>query len=494
MSEGNGPPDIKNNDGNTMDTDEHKDSNVLQSELQDRQHVLSNCQIKSIGGFSFGESSKNLFSFMNTSALNTAALNSLNTKLNPDIMVNDKPIDSDLNQKVTPVISGADIYTTVLSKKRGRSPQTKKSAKVTNKVQKTSKNTLATKNRFSIFDLKNNEKNKQKEEKMVSEKPSPFYVRGEKNTSDIRKWMSELQITDYDIKILFSGHQAKLQVKTVDDYRKIQKFFEVKNIPNYTYQLKSARSVRAVIIGLDPRIDSDEIIQALIDLNFTPRNVYKSKNKKGVASNVVFVELEPCNEKSHPIFELKRLLNMVVSVEEPKKNNQPRQCYNCQEYGHTKNSCFLTPICAICAEKHATNLCDKDKKDTSAKVCNNCGENHTANWKGCQVYQVLYERLNPKQRREQRIANNQQKNHTKNQNTVPKVIKGISYANVVTGNLSNKNDESINSNDLIKLMLMMQSNIQALQSNISDILKKQNALENSIAEINKMMSKICKQK
>lgn len=61
-------------------------------------------------------------------------------------------------------------------------------------------------------------------EKTVSEKPTPFYVRDEKNTSNIRKWMSESQIIDYDIKILFQGHEAKIQVKTADEYKNSKLF------------------------------------------------------------------------------------------------------------------------------------------------------------------------------------------------------------------------------------------------------------------------------
>jgi len=507
--EGNKPPDINGDALNSMDTDNvNNDDNVnnvtivddnasddseLQHKLMERQQVLSSLQMKSIDGFHFSNTIPKNFNFF-------AQTNSGSVP-NPREMNNLRD-DNAKKQNVTPTISGADIYTTVLNKKTGQSKKRRRSplAKQPAKELKKSNNTITTKNRFSIFNTQNKDKPKNEEVK-TCEKPTPFYVRGEKNTSEIRKWMNELKISDYDIKILFQGHEAKLQVKTIDEYRKIQSFFEQKNIPNYTYQLKSARSIRAVIKGLDPRIESDEITNALSDLEFIPRNVFKTNNRNGDKSNVVLVELEPCkdNTKSHPIFELKRLLNMVITVEVPKKNNQPKQCYNCQEYGHTKNRCFLAPICAICAEKHTTNQCDKDKNDKSAKVCNNCGENHTANWKGCQVYQVLLERLNPKQRREQRIANNQQKRiiHTTKQNPEQNLIKGISYANVVAGNANknNKNsDESFNSNDIIKLMFMMQANMQALQSNISEIINKQNALENSIVEINKMLCKICKQK
>lgn len=470
-------------------SDNNTNINALQQNLLERQTLLSNFQLQSFGGFS---------SYMPQNPSDNVNINNQAINMKPKDN-QDNPENVVVVQNEPPTMSGADIYTTVLNKKRRLSPPARRIVKI-QKGPKKVNNTLVTKNRFSIFDFQKNEKSKNEPEKVTIEKPTPFYVRGEKSTSEIRKWMNELEIADYDIKVLYNGHEAKLQLKTIKEYRKGQTFFEQNNIPNYTYQLKSARSVRAVIKGLDPRIDTDEISEALKNLNFMPRNVFKTKNKNGERSSVVLVELEPRkdNGKSHPIFELKRLLNMVILVEVPRKQNQPKQCYNCQEYGHTKNRCFLTPICAICAEKHSTNQCDKDKNNKEAKVCNNCGKNHTANWKGCEVYQVLLERLNPKQRREQRIANNQQKFNTneKKQNLEPQVIKGVSYANVLTGNVNhnNKNDESFNSNDLIKLMFMMQSNMQALQVNISEIIKKQNALENSIVEINKMLSKISKQK
>lgn len=488
MSEGIDPPVTINNidnDEHDMDSDDTNGVNVLQSELENRQHILSNFQLNSIGGFNFSDKTR----------VSPFSIESITNK-----MINDTTKKNDNNQdeqNITPTISGADIYSTVIRKKRKLSPtRVKKTAARDIKQKVVLTNATTTKNRFSIFNLDNNSKPNEEKEKFNQEKPTPFHIRGEKNTEQIRKWMYELQIIDYDIKVLFRGHEAKLQVKTIEDYRKIQKFFEQNNVPNYTYQLKSARSIRAVIKGLDPRIECDEIKDALNDLKFKPRNVFKVKNKNGNQSSVILIELEPTPEsaKTHPIFELKRLLNMVITVEEPKKNNQPKQCFNCQEYGHTKNRCFLAPICAICSDKHLTNQCDKDKNDKSAKLCNNCGENHTANWKGCKVYQVLLERLNPKQRREQRTANNIQRDkfNTANQFRDPNVIKGTTYAKVVSGIVNNA--ESVNVNDLVKLMFAMQTNMQALQSNISEMITKQNMLENSILAINETLNKISKRK
>lgn len=496
MSEGIDPPVTIEDNEHVMDSDDNEhdinsgdtnDVKVLQSELVNRQHILSNWQLNSIGGFEFSDKTK----------VNPFSLEAINKMVNDTTKKNDNNDNKQDEQNIIPTISGADIYSTVVRKKRKRSPtKIKKTLTKDIKQKEEHTNATTTKNRFSIFNLVNNSRPNGEKEKVILEKPTPFHIRGEKNTEEIRKWMSELQITNYDIKVLFRGHEAKLQAKTIEDYRKIQNFFEQNKVPNYTYQLKSARSVRAVIKGLDPRIESVEIKNALNDLNFKPRNVFKVKNKNGYQSSVTLIELEPTKEsaKTHPIFDLKRLLNMVITVEEPKKNNQPKQCFNCQEYGHTKNRCFLAPICAICSDKHLTNQCDKDKNDKSAKLCNNCGENHTANWKGCKVYQVLLERLNPKQRREQRTANNIQRNKlsTANQFRDLNVIKGTTYANVVSGKVNN--DESVNVNDLVKLMFAMQTNMQALQSNISEMITKQNMLENSIMAINETLNKISKRK
>src|SRR6202012_5853264 len=208
MNEGNDPPDI--NRVGIMDTDDVGDNanNELQRQLLERQQDLTNFELKSIN---FSDAIPPNFNFMQNPTINL---------LKPNLNVTDKKtVKSDKDNIVEPTISGADIYTTVLSKKRRRSPISRKILKVPSKVQKASKNTLTTTNRFNIFNLKNkNETVKNKEEKTLIEKPTPFYVRGEKNTSEIRKWMHDLQITDYDIKVLFHGHEAKLQVNTIDNY------------------------------------------------------------------------------------------------------------------------------------------------------------------------------------------------------------------------------------------------------------------------------------
>lgn len=390
-------------------------------------------------------------------------------------------------QTMSTIITGAEKYMSQSAKrKRGQ-----RSPKLITKPVATS-----TSNRFGILKTQNLSKESDKEKRDPnSEKPTPFYIRGEQNTLNLRNWMLELDVKNYDLKIIRQGQEAKVQLDTIETYRKVQRFLTDKKIPYYTYQLKSARSIKAVMKGIDSRIDPEEILAELKKINFCPRNVINIRNKKNENTSMFMIELEPPSKKlngHHPIFDLKRFMHMVITMEAPKRNSAPKQCYNCQEYGHTKNMCKLQAICVICAQKHETKLCDKDKNDATVKKCNNCGENHTANWKGCLVYINFAERMKPKQRAEQRIAKNQLKNNNKDMISSAKVIEGSSYASVTaqSSSILKGNETTMESSDLIKLIFVMQTNMSAMQNNISEMIKKQNTMEASINAMSMILTKM----
>ena len=59
----------------------------------------------------------------------------------------------------------------------------------------------------------------------------------------------------------------------------------------------------------------------------------------------------------------------------------PTRCFNCQKFGHGKNSCKGTERCVRCAEEgHCNFSCDKDVK------CVNCGQQHMSSSKNCPAY------------------------------------------------------------------------------------------------------------
>jgi len=71
---------------------------------------------------------------------------------------------------------------------------------------------------------------------------------------------------------------------------------------------------------------------------------------------------------------------------------EPKQCHNCLRFGHLKVNCRSTTRCPRCAGNHSYDECTK-KLQQEAVRCANCGENHSAKYRGCakfaEVKQVL---------------------------------------------------------------------------------------------------------
>lgn len=130
-------------------------------------------------------------------------------------------------------------------------------------------------------------------------------------------------------------------------------------------------------------------------------------NRNRILQPLFKVELNPeahklGKRKVHPIYNLRYLLHGRLTVEEQHKRNGPAQCMKCQEFGHTKSYCTLS---SAYGEFHKTVLCAKTKTDATVIKCNNCGQNHIANYRGCEVYKALKQNTRPVQRWEQQQMN-----------------------------------------------------------------------------------------
>ena len=61
-----------------------------------------------------------------------------------------------------------------------------------------------------------------------------------------------------------------------------------------------------------------------------------------------------------------------------------RQCYNCQNFGHSAKNCKAKIKCVIRGEGHSHKGCpDREKKQPK---CANCKGPHVANYKGCPTH------------------------------------------------------------------------------------------------------------
>lgn len=191
--------------------------------------------------------------------------------------------------------------------------------------------------------------------------------------------------------------ETKIVVYTEENYRKISKYLTDEKKNFYTYQLKSSKGLMVVVKGIESSVQPEEIKEALEELGYKIKNVVNIFNRDKIPQPMFRVELEPDNRKfkrneTHPIYTLQYLIHRRISVEEPHKRNSPVQCSNCQEFGHTRTYCTLRTVCVVCGELHHSSQCEAIKNG-SKKSCSNCGENHTANYRGCKVYKTLLKRL-----------------------------------------------------------------------------------------------------
>lgn len=90
-------------------------------------------------------------------------------------------------------------------------------------------------------------------------------------------------------------------------------------------------------------------------------------------------------DNNKEVYNIKTVAYCTVKVEPPKRNKDIPQCTNCQQLGHTKRFCFRQSKCVKCAENHHTKQCKK--QISTAPTCALCQQKHTANYKGCTVYQ-----------------------------------------------------------------------------------------------------------
>lgn len=462
----------------------------------------SKSNIKTVSN-SYSESDNdNLTGSMSSSSTQNPTMSDDETKSETSILQEDKG-PKDEASDASDTLTGRDLYS--IFSKRKRSPEQPDSNITTNIVKKTTKSiqfNLELNNKFEPLAptvaptaepaeesaAKIQEPINPKENDILKGKPAPFFVRGSNSIGVLSGLLKECKLEGFEIKLLNNGEQARVQTKTIADYMIVQKMLTSKNIAFYTYQLKHERGYKVIMKGLDPRTNIDEIKEELTRLNFKPREVSNIVNSKGIKTTMFAIVLEPekfNKTKHHPIYDVNRFMHLVVKVEEPIKKKALIQCHRCQEFGHTKTYCRLMAICAICANKHLTSECDKDKTDATVKLCNNCGEAHTANWRGCEVYKTLSEsKFKPPRKKRPEFTNTSVENKRP---AVSKTNGQFTFANVADPNFG------LDSNKIIELMLLMQTNFNNMQATISEMLTKQNSMESSINELAKNLNKIIKQ-
>lgn len=172
-----------------------------------------------------------------------------------------------------------------------------------------------------------------------------------------------------------------------DNYRAIVRYLKASGTSYHSFQLSQDKAYRVVLRHLNPCTEPVEIQGALEQLSFKVRsvtNVLQSGTR--IPLPLFFVDLEPQADNTK-IFELNSLLHTRVKVEEPRKKRDIVQCKRCLQFGHTRTYCNHAVKCARCGEQHLTPECKLPSSEP--RKCSLCQGNHSATYKGCNVYKEL---------------------------------------------------------------------------------------------------------
>lgn len=378
-----------------------------------------------------------------------------------------------------PIQTGIERYITI-TEKRKRSPQAinlERAAKISRE------NNGSTGNYYSLLDnTPSTSRNTESSSTEISHKPPPIYIRQQSNSELVNGLKKIVGENNFYIVDLIRGtiRETKVQATKEVHYTQIVNWLDSHGKKYYTYQLKSAKGLRVVAKGIDSNVDPNEIAEDLKAQGFEVKSVHNIINKFKNPQPMFKIELTPessrvAKGKTHPIYSLKYILNRKISVEEPYKRTTLVQCTNCQEFGHTKSYCKLTNVCVACGGLHPTSACDKDKNNPETRKCSNCNGNHTANYRGCPVFESINKRSNYARQSSQPhkttknspsnlLAGN--KSHTPHQlQTGPAIPSDqnpnkLSYAEAAKINLSSHDKPQ--QSEILQILLALTTNIQQL--------------------------------
>lgn len=194
----------------------------------------------------------------------------------------------------------------------------------------------------------------------------------------------------------------KLQVSSTDDFRAATAFLTSKGVEFHTFKLDEEREIKLVLRGIDSSVGAENVKLALLEehgmdvLKVAQLTSYRGDNRDSQEARPLlplYVVYTRDRELANKIRLVTRLCFCRVSAVENFRNVRgPIQCFRCQRYGHTSSFCSNEPRCMKCGNQHSTHICGKER--SLPAQCANCKLNHTANYRGCQVYQTAKAKIN----------------------------------------------------------------------------------------------------
>lgn len=292
-----------------------------------------------------------------------------------------------------------------------------------------------------------------------------------------------------------SGEFIRIFPKTADHHRAISSFLKEKNVQCIVTQLGVAKPIKIVIRGLPIDVTEEEIKLDLESRNFQIIAVHQlTKRKTGNKMPLYQVQL-PNTTQSKEIFKINKMFNMIIGIENYRSPFKTTQCFACQFYHHSSESCFMKVRCVKCGQGHKSQDCPHGpgKIPEEFLLCCNCKGKHPASYRACPKFPENRSRNKPQQPRNfqnfnfsQNLQNSTnfpganaprgapatyaQAAQSQFSTSSPALIPNPVYKQAALKNLTVQAEECISTFDQIKNLLKETNELLGINT-ISDILK-----------------------
>jgi len=207
----------------------------------------------------------------------------------------------------------------------------------------------------------------------------PIYICEAHNFQSILTDLKKIVTSEFKLQQCFK--KIKLQLSSIDDYRKVTEFYNQNDVKYYSFNNPYNKTLSIIIRGVPYGLSNQELLEEL-SKDYPVSKVTRLMNRERQPTPLLSVVLEDSNA-GREIFNLRSLFYSIVKVEERRKSNKVLQCSNCMLTGHSKNYCHLDAKCSKCAGNHKLNNCPQ--RESPVSKCANCGDNHMASYRGCPV-------------------------------------------------------------------------------------------------------------
>uniref|UniRef100_A0A6M2DQ16 Putative nucleic-acid-binding protein from transposon x-element n=1 Tax=Xenopsylla cheopis TaxID=163159 RepID=A0A6M2DQ16_XENCH len=233
--------------------------------------------------------------------------------------------------------------------------------------------------------------------------PPPIFIANVENINPLTAVLKEISRDKFTLKSL-KNNEVKLQAADKESYISIIKALKEKDTEFHSYKMKEDRTYRVVLRNIHHSTDIQEIKTAIEAYGHEVTNIWNIKNKTTkIPLPLFYIDLKQKSNNKN-IYDIKKLLNTIVTFEPAHVKTQISQCTNCQRFGHTKNFCVRRSRCVKCTGDHATKDCQRINRDENV-ICVNCGDNHPANYRSrCTIHKQIFQAKFPQYRQKPNVT------------------------------------------------------------------------------------------